>query len=247
MQPLLAPRTSTSRRSFAAAATLAAVLIPASVLLSFTWTPIATITVGGAPHDDLAQKIFYLHVPVAFAAYWAFAVGAWNAAIYLWRRDSAFDVRSYVGVHVGVVFGTLVLLTGSIWARAAWGVWWQWGDRQLLVFLILYLFYCAYFMLRFSLDAGPYRERASAVFALLGVGLVPMSFLAVRIADTLIHPIVIAPHRLGMTGRMGVTFLLAVVGFIALASAMIQLEVAAKLRLTRAAASTDTSRERAAA
>jgi heme exporter protein C len=215
------------------AAALALICVPLAIALAFLWAPTATIAVDGGTQDDVAQKIFYLHVPIAFAAYWSFAVGAWNAALYLWRRDDDFDVRSYVGVHVGVVFGTLVLATGSIWAKAAWGHWWEWSDRQLLVFLILYLFYCAYFMLRFSLDAGSYRARASAVFALLGVGLVPMSFLAVRIADTLIHPTVIKADGLQMTAEMGTTFIIGVVGFLALASCMMQLEVAAKLLAIR--------------
>ncbi len=124
-------------------------------MLAFFWAPTATIgLVGGEVQYDFPQKIFYLHVPIALAAYLCFAAGAWNGLLYLLKEREDYDMRSYVGVHSGMVFGTLVLLTGSIWAKAAWGVWWQWGDRQLLVFLTLYLFYGAYFVLRFSLDAG---------------------------------------------------------------------------------------------
>ena len=83
-----------------------------------------------------------------------------------------------------------MLITGPIWAKISWGVWWNWSDRQLNVFLILFLFYCAYFMLRFSLEEGERRATFSSVYVLLGVGLVPLSILAVRIAETLIHPTV---------------------------------------------------------
>ena len=218
------------------AATLALVGIPLTVALAFFWAPTSSIDLaGGATQFDFAQKIFYVHVPIAFAAYLAFFVGAWNGLLQLLRGDSAYDTRSYVGIHVGVVFGTLVLLTGSIWARAAWGVWWNWGDRQLLVFLILYLYYAAYFMLRFSLEPGRQRMQVSSVYAVLGVVLVPLSFVAIRIASTLIHPIVITGRGLEMTPAMGVTFVIGIVAMLALATFMMQLETTVKLRAARAA------------
>ena len=140
---------------------LSLILIPLTLGMTFWWTP-EDIDQG------LSQKIFYLHVPIALASYAAFGYGAVCAALYLWKRTDDWDLRSYVGVHSGTIFGTLVLLTGPIWAKASWGVWWNWGDKQLNVFLILFLYYCAYFMLRFSLDEGERRRAASAVFVLLG-------------------------------------------------------------------------------
>ena len=235
MQPVFAPRTSRARVSHRLAVLLAAVLVPLSVVLAFTWAPTAVIgLVGdGGIQEDFPQKIFYWHVPVALAAYVCFAAGAWNGLLYLLREREDYDVRSYAGVHSGLVFGTLVLLTGSIWAKAAWGVWWNWGDRQLLVFLTLYLFYGAYFVLRFSIDPGRARAKASAVYSVIGVALVPLSFLAIRIADTLIHPIVLTTDGNRLTGPMWGTFAVGVVGFAALAIVMLQLEVAGKLRASR--------------
>jgi heme exporter protein C len=231
--PVIAPRTSRARVAPWIAGAVAVICVPLAIVLAFAWAPTAAITLNAtgdtARQLDWPQKIFYIHVPIAFAAYLGFFAGAWNALLYLLKERHEYDVRSYVGVHVGMVFGTLVLVTGSIWARAAWGVWWQWGDRQLLVFLVLYLFYGSYFMLRFSLDAGRYRARVSAVFALVGVALVPLSFLAIRIADTLIHPIVIEQHGLAMGREMGTTFVVSIVGFLALSVLMMQLEVAGKL------------------
>lgn len=234
MQPVFAPRTSRARVSPRLAALLALTLVPLTVVIAFAWAPLATIgLVNGEVQHDFPQKIFYVHVPIALAAYLCFAAGAWNGLLYLLRERDDYDVRSYAGVHSGMVFGTLVLLTGSIWAKAAWGVWWQWGDRQLLVFLTLYLFYAAYFVLRFSIDAGRARARASAIYAVLGVALVPLSFLAIRIADTLIHPIVLTSDGDRLTGPMWGTFGIGVLGFGALAVWMLQLETAGKLRHAR--------------
>jgi heme exporter protein C len=241
VQPVFAPRTSRARVSPRLAAGLALVLVPLCVVLAFAWAPLATIglTGSGEVQYDFPQKVFYLHVPIALAAYLCFAAGAWNGLLYLLKEREDYDIRSYAGVHSGMVFGTLVLATGSIWARAAWGVWWQWQDRQLLVFLTLYLFYAAYFVLRFSIDSGRARARTSAVFSVLGVALVPLSFLAIRIADTLIHPIVLTGDENKLTGPMWGTFFVGVVGFAALAVWMLQLEVAAKLRASRGWCSDD--------
>ena len=74
-----------------------------------------------------------------------------------------------MAIHQGVIFGSLVLLTGMIWAKISWGVWWVWTDDELVLFLVLFLFYCAYFMLRYSVDAGPARANMCAVYALFGV------------------------------------------------------------------------------
>ena len=238
VQPVFAPRTSRARVSPRLAATLALVLVPLTVLLAFVWAPIneiGLVQVGDTREMayDFPQKVFYIHVPIALAAYLCFAAGAWNGVLYLLRERDDYDIRSYCGVHSGMVFGTLVLLTGSIWAKAAWGVWWQWGDRQLLVFLTLYLFYGAYYVLRFSMDPGRARARASAIYAVLGVALVPLSFLAIRIADTLIHPIVLTTDENRLTGPMWGTFGIGVVAFGALAVWMLQLEAAGKLRAMR--------------
>src|SRR2546421_5611527 len=129
--------------------------------------------------QGLSQKIFYFHVPLALTSYACFGWGAWKALLHLWKREPNADLESYVAIHQGVIFGSLTLLTGSIWARISWGVWWSWSEDQLVLFLVLFLFYCAYFMLRFSIEAGPARANTCAVYALLGVVVIPPSFLSI--------------------------------------------------------------------
>jgi len=126
------------------------VLVTGALLLVFFVVP-------NDLNQGFSQRIFYFHVSIAFTAYACFAAGAWKAFVHLWKRDPRADLESYVAIHQGVIFGVLVLVTGSIWARISWGHWWLWSENQLVLFLVLFLFYAAYFMLRFSVDPGPQR------------------------------------------------------------------------------------------
>lgn len=184
-----------------------------------------------APEDadqGLSQKIFYLHVPIALTAYVCFGIGAWKALRLLWTREERYDLESYTGIHQGTIFGALTLITGSIWAKASWGVWWSWSSNQLVLFLVLFLFYCAYFMLRFSVEAGPRRERISAVYALFGVALIPVSFLAIRLASDFIHPTVFTREGPQMTGTMFTAFCVSWAAVTLLAYVMYRVELAGK-------------------
>jgi heme exporter protein C len=184
-----------------------------------------------APNDanqGFSQRIFYFHVSIAFTAYACFAAGAWKALLHLWKRDPRADLESYVAVHLGVIFGTLVLLTGSIWAKISWGHWWLWGEDELVLFLVLFLFYCAYFMLRFSVDPGPQRANLSAVYALFGVVLIPVSFLAIRIAKSFVHPEVFTLHGPNFGGWILVTYCVAQAALLLFAHTLYRVELAGK-------------------
>ena len=204
-----------------ATSALAVVLLTLSIALIFFWAPTDA-------DQGFSQRIFYFHVPIALTAYVCFGCGAWKALRVLWKRDERADVESYVAIHQGVVFGALTLLTGSIWARASWGVWWSWSENQLVLFLVLFLFYCAYFMLRFSLEPGRSRANMSAVYALFGVVLIPVSFLAIRLSQKFIHPVVFNSHGPQMSGSQFVTFLVSLAGMLALFATLYQVELAGK-------------------
>ena len=184
-----------------------------------------------APEDadqGLSQKIFYFHVPIALTAYACFGWGAWKALRHLWKGGETADLESYVAIHQGVIFGALTLITGSIWAKISWGVWWAWSSNQLVLFLVLFLFYSAYFMLRFSVDDGPQRANLCAVYALFGVALIPVSFLAIRLANDFIHPTVFTSHGPQMSGSMFLTFCVSWAAMLALVSTLYRVELAGK-------------------
>jgi heme exporter protein C len=199
---------------------LALGLMTLAIALIFFYAPV--------DQDGLNQKIFYFHVPIAFTAYACFAWGGWKALRHLWKGAENADLESYVAIHLGVIFGVLTLVTGSIWARYRWGHWWVWSEDQLVLFLVLFLFYCAYFMLRYSLPAGPQRANLSAVYALFGVVLIPVSILAIRLSERFIHPVAFDKGGPNMAGSQFFTFCVAVVAMLTVAATLYHLELAGK-------------------
>ena len=208
-----------------------------SLLATIVWLTVGTFAVATtliffvAPVDadqGLSQKIFYIHVPIALTAYACFGLGAWKALRLLFTRNERYDLESYTAVHQGTIFGALTLITGSIWAKASWGHWWSWGSDQLVLFLVLFLFYCAYFMVRFSIAEGAQRERISAVYALFGVALIPVSFLAIRLASDFIHPTVFKRSGPDMQASMFVAFCVSWLGMVLLAYVMYRVELFGK-------------------
>ena len=195
-------------------------LLGSAVALIFFYAPV--------DEDGLNQKIFYFHVPIALTAYVCFGWGALKAFLHLWKRVPTADLESYVAIHQGVIFGAMTLVTGSIWARFRWGHWWVWGDEQIVLFLVLFLFYCAYFMLRFSVDPGPQRANLCAVYALFGVVLIPISFLAIRLASSYIHPTVFTSSGPQMATSQFATFCVAWAAMISLAYFFYRFELAGK-------------------
>jgi heme exporter protein C len=199
----------------------ALVLFGGGIALALLWAP-------GDVDQGASQRIFYLHVPIALASYGLFGLGAWKAFRLLATRDERYDLESYTAVHLGVVFASMTLVTGSIWARASWGVWWSWSERQLVLFLFLFLFYAAYFMLRFSVEEGRRRSQISAVYSLFGVMLIPVSFLAIRLAENFIHPVVFSREGPQMAGEMFLTFSVCLAGAGLLAAALYRTELTGK-------------------
>ena len=102
--------------------------------------------------------------------------------------DPRWDLRSYVAIHMSLIFGVGVLVTGSIWARASWGHWWVWDEPTLVSFLIVFLLYATYQPLRFSIEDRERRRATPSVFAITAGAFVPLNFLAVRLAQTLHAP-----------------------------------------------------------
>jgi heme exporter protein C len=203
--------------------------LPVSALVVLTAGVVAALAL--APEDvdqGPSQRIFYIHVPSALVAYGCFFVGGWKAFRLLATGDARRELESHVAIHLGVVFASVTLATGSLWARISWGVWWSWDETQLVLFLILFLFYSAYFMLRVSLPAGPGRARLCAVYALFGVVLIPVSFLAIRLAQSFIHPVVFSRDGPQMAPSMFAAFCVCLAGVALLAAALYAVELSGR-------------------
>jgi len=184
-----------------------------------------------APNDadqGFIQKIFYVHVPMAMIALFGFVAGAVCVIQHLRTRESKWDLRSYVFIHLSLILGVGVLITGSIWARASWGHWWVWDEPTLVSFLIVFLLYACYQPLRFSIEDPERQARYAAVFAIVGGAFVPLNFMAVRAAESFSHPRVLSTTGGAMPGSMRLTFLVSLAGFACLFVTLWKYELASK-------------------
>jgi heme exporter protein C len=183
-----------------------------------------------APMDadqGFIQKIFYLHVPMAIVALCGFVFGGLCAIAHLRTGESKWDLRSYVAIHVSVILGVGVLLTGAIWAKASWGHWWVWDEPTLVSFLIVFLLYATYTPLRFSIEDRERQARYASVFAITAGAFVPLNFMAVRAATSLVHPRTLSAAD-NLPGKMMLTFLVCLVGMTLLYALLWQYEIAHK-------------------
>jgi heme exporter protein C len=197
----------------------------------------ATVALAGsliffyAPLDadqGFIQKIFYVHVPMAIVTLCGFVAGGIYGIKHLRSGDRADDLRSYVAIHISLILAVGVLITGSIWARAAWGHWWVWDEPTLVSFLIVFLLYACYQPLRFSIEDPDRQARYAAVFAIVAGAFVPLNFMAVRMAESLTHPRVLSTTGGAMPGDMRITFLVALAGMACLFVTLWKYELASK-------------------
>ncbi len=172
-----------------------------------------------APNEEMqgiVQKIFYFHVSSAITMFFAFFVVCVASIMYLWKDSDWWDAVALSAAEIGVVFCTLVLITGPIWARPIWGTWWSW-DPTLTLTLVLWLIYVAYLMLR--LEAyDPQRARFAAVLGIVGFVDVPLIRWSVEKWRTL-HPkpvLIQEGGTTGLTSAMLLTFVVCLVAFILL-------------------------------
>ena len=196
-------------------------MIAVSLSLVFFYAPLDA-------DQGFIQKIFYIHVPLAIVALLGFVVGGVFAIAHLRSGDSRWDAYSYVSIHISVIFGVAVLITGAIWARASWGRWWVWQEPTLVSFLIVFLLYCTYYPLRYAIEDRDRQGRYASVFAITAGAFVPLNFLAVRMAQSLVHPRVFATADGGMPGPMWLTFLASLTAMALLWVTLVKLEMTAK-------------------
>src|ERR1700751_2895104 len=152
----------------------------AALALVFFYAPVDAST-------GFVQKIFYGHVPLAIMSLGGFIFGGVLAIGYLRTGDRRWDLRSYVAIHMALIFGVGGLLTGAIWAKASWGHWWIWSDPTLVSFLIVVLLFATYQPLRFSIEDPERQARYASVFSVTAAAFVPPNFIAVRLPPQDVH------------------------------------------------------------
>lgn len=196
---------------------LAGALLAAGLLLAFWYAPVDASAMG------FSQKIFYYHAPIAETALVAFGVAFVAAVAYLRTQAPRWDRLGVVSVRLGLLFSLLVMLTGMIWGKAAWGTWWAWEPR-LTTFLVVCLLYAGYFVLRSLVDEEQRRATFAAVFAIVAFVDVPITFFATRFLPEGLHPAVITTGGTGMEGSMFLSFMVSMAGMTLLLAGLIRHE-----------------------
>ena len=178
----------------------------------FAFGPVGSFGLMTAP---VAQKIFYFHMPSAWACYLSFGVTLVGSALFLKTRDHRYDRVAYSSAEIGIVFATIAITTGPVWAKQEWGVYWRWDDMKLVTTFVLWLVYIGYLSLRAAISEPSTKARVSAVYGILSFITVPMSLLSSRVAPLLqsSHPQVIATSSGSLSPQAGMTIGIAVVAF----------------------------------
>jgi heme exporter protein C len=214
-------RSTTYGRGLRSLSLITVVVIAVALALVFFYAPLDA-------DQGFVQKIFYIHVPLAIVSLCGFVFGAFMSIGYLRTGERKWDMRSYVAIHLALIFGIGGLFTGSIWAKASWGHWWVWSEPTLVSFLIVILLFCTYQPLRFSIEDSERQARYAAVFSIVCGAFVPLNFLAVRLATQFVHPRVLTLTGGNLPGSMRLTFLVSLLGVALLYMTFWKYEMAAK-------------------
>jgi heme exporter protein C len=171
----------------------------------------------------LSQKIFYFHMPVAVVSMVALLFTAVYGALFLVRRKSHFDLRAKVATEIALVFVMMTMVSGELWERFEWGVWWTWEPR-LTTYFILMLLVIGYFILRNAIDDTERRASFAAVFGIITFIDVPLCLLITRLVPTSVHPVIFRTDS-GLAPSMLLPLLLAMVGMLCIAFALFRLRL----------------------
>jgi heme exporter protein C len=196
------------------------VAMTAGLALVFFYAPLEA-------EQGFLQKIFYVHVPLAIVALCGFVAGGLFAIQHLRTRDVRWDYRSYVAIHMSLIFAVGTLITGSIWAKGSWGHWWVWNEPTLVSFLIVFLLYATYQPLRFAIEDPERQARYASVFAVTAGAFVPLNFIAVRLSTAYLHPRVLGSTS-NLPGSMAFTFVVCLAAIALLYTTLCKYELTVK-------------------
>ncbi len=175
---------------------LSGVLLLGALWMVFFYAPLEAVM-------NYVQKIFYFHISNAWVGMLGFIAAAVAGLIYLVKKDIKWDLIELSAVEISLVFFFIAIISGSIWAKPSWGTWWTW-DSRLTTAAILEMIYLAYLLLRKGIEDAERRARFCAVYTLVGSISVPLTFISIRIWQT-IHPAIIGGQSSGSLGSFGMT------------------------------------------
>jgi len=183
----------------------AVILTLISIYLALIYTP---------SHETMGdvQRIFYFHVASAWVSYLAFGVTFFAGLLYLKSKDFKWDTIAFSSVEIGIIFCTLGIITGSLWAKPVWGVFWRWEDFKLFITLVLWFIFIAYLALRANAKSRTSKANLSAVFGIIGFVCIPFSFGANRIWQQY-HPTILASSEGSLQASMAFALVFAVFAF----------------------------------
>lgn len=209
---------------------MGAVLTTAGFLMAFLFAaPVNGAAVDGfemigdtlVTHKQLiSQKIFYFHMPVAIVSFVALAFAAFFGVRFLGTRRAEFDTASRVAMEISLLFIVMTMITGDLWTRFEWGVWWTW-DPRLTTYLILMLIVIAYFVVRNAVDAPERRGVYAAVVSIIALVDVPICFMVTRLIPSSLHPVVVREG--GMAPDMAATLVVIMIGMFCVGYALYRL------------------------
>lgn len=145
-------------------------------------------------------RIFYIHVPTAWVCYLAMAISLLTSIIFLVKRESVYDRIAEASAILGLVYGCVAIIGGSVWANAVWGIYWNWDPRETTT-LVLWMAYAGYVSLRRSIGNVERRAAIGAVYNILAFSTIPLSYLSIRLWQSL-HPQLITPSEISLTAPM---------------------------------------------
>jgi len=186
------------------------VLMPVSIVLAFLWAPPAEIL-------GETSRILYFHVPVAWVTVLAFVMSGVSSLLYLWDRNNRFfalELKAYHAARLGLVFCVITVITGSMWAKASWGSYWNWDPRQTSI-MVLFLIYIAYFSLYSAMRDNSRRDVLASAYLVFAMVSVPfLVFVIPRIYPSL-HPdpIINAQRKINMDPSMQITLMFSMISF----------------------------------
>ncbi len=192
-------------------------LMVASLYLVFVYVPTEK-------EMGIVQRIFYLMVPMGWLAMLSFVIIFVSSILYLTKRNDKWDTLAYSAAEIGLIFTTLTLITGSLWAKPAWGVWWDWGTPRLTATLVLWFIYLAYFTARSFATEESRGARFAAVVGIIGfidIPIVALTIILPTLQEPGLHPGTLIFESGGLAPDMRLTLMVSLAAFTALYSLLL--------------------------